>query len=367
MKHIDKLLDIPLDKPVVLYGCGRGGVRFLKLLQTFRPGLEVICFIDSHKSGSVENLPVVSLNRFLENRSLRDSVTILATSLFWREIGTLLREQGIDDYLVVPRWFFYPPEYNRRLSETERGELKPQLDKVMSLLTHPEDRRLYRILAGDRTRFPSCFDAISDFHYGSTLNQQYFDFIRYEKISTMIDGGVFDGRNIPGFLKRMKKNGTIYGFEPNYKNYLHGKFQEELKGNPGVNILPLGLWSQSREIRLTDSRDASAVVEIDTMETGNTGLVSIDVVSIDDHVSTHKIKKVDFIKLDIEGAELEALKGAKHTLTHHRPQLAISIYHKKEDIYQIPLYLDDILEDYEYRLGHYTPGFCESIWYGMPR
>jgi hypothetical protein len=68
----------------------------------------------------------------------------------------------------------------------------------------------------------------------------------------------------------------------------------------------------------------------------------------------------------IEGAELEALKGAKKTIIEHRPQLAISIYHKNKDLYEIPLYLNSILKDYTFRIQHYGNCFWETIWYAIP-
>jgi hypothetical protein len=95
-------------------------------------------------------------------------------------------------------------------------------------------------------------------------------------------------------------------------------------------------------------------------------LIPVEVAALDDFVREQQIKKIDFIKMDIEGAESEALEGAVNTLTQHRPRLAISIYHKKQDIILIPLFLARILKGYTYRLGHYTPGFCETTWYGIP-
>lgn len=66
------------------------------------------------------------------------------------------------------------------------------------------------------------------------------------------------------------------------------------------------------------------------------------------------ISKVNFIKLDVEGSELKALIGAKNIIQAFKPKLAISIYHKNEDFYEIPLYLDALALGYEFYIDHFT-------------
>lgn len=70
--------------------------------------------------------------------------------------------------------------------------------------------------------------------------------------------------------------------------------------------------------------------------------------------------------MDIEGAELSALEGGIGTIKKCRPQLAISIYHSDEDFINIPLFLNDILENYKFKIGHYHPSLCETILYDIP-
>ena len=71
--------------------------------------------------------------------------------------------------------------------------------------------------------------------------------------------------------------------------------------------------------------------------------------------------------MDIEGAELSALKGGFDTIKKHRPQLAISIYHDlSTDFVKIPLYLKETLENYKFTIGHYSPRLCETVLYAIP-
>lgn len=67
-----------------------------------------------------------------------------------------------------------------------------------------------------------------------------------------------------------------------------------------------------------------------------------------------------------EGAELPVLQGARRTLVAHRPQLAISIYHSKQDMVRIPLWLESVLKGYRHFLGHYSSTYWDTVWYAVP-
>jgi hypothetical protein len=75
------------------------------------------------------------------------------------------------------------------------------------------------------------------------------------------------------------------------------------------------------------------------------------------------MQRVDFIKMDIEGSELEALKGAEETIRRFRPRMAISIYHKDDDYFTIPLFIRNLELGYRFYLENYTISDGETVLY----
>jgi FkbM family methyltransferase len=96
------------------------------------------------------------------------------------------------------------------------------------------------------------------------------------------------------------------------------------------------------------------------------GAVSVRTVTLDDVVREEELERVDFIKMDIEGSELSALRGSEETLKRFRPKLAISVYHQLEDFWNIPQYLDSLDLGYRFHLRHFTIHAEETVLFAVP-
>jgi FkbM family methyltransferase len=91
----------------------------------------------------------------------------------------------------------------------------------------------------------------------------------------------------------------------------------------------------------------------------------VETVAIDDVVNGESLPRVDFIKMDIEGSELSALRGAEKTLRTFRPKLAISIYHKLPDFWEIARYLDSLDLGYRFYIRHFTIHAEETVLFAV--
>jgi FkbM family methyltransferase len=88
--------------------------------------------------------------------------------------------------------------------------------------------------------------------------------------------------------------------------------------------------------------------------------------TLDDLVAERGLDRVDFIKLDIEGAELQALRGAQETLRRHRPKLALAAYHLSDDLATLPGFLLDLDVGYRLHVDHCTTHQGETVLYAEP-
>jgi hypothetical protein len=84
-------------------------------------------------------------------------------------------------------------------------------------------------------------------------------------------------------------------------------------------------------------------------------------------VKEKRLQRVDFIKMDIEGAELQALRGAEQTIRAFRPKLAIALYHNWSDFITIPGYLENLAVGYQFYLGHVTIHWGETILFARAK
>ena len=116
-----------------------------------------------------------------------------------------------------------------------------------------------------------------------------------------------------------------------------------------------GLGNKNFVTRMSDDGSSSQV--------NDEGELEIKIKRLDDI----DIEAVDFIKIDIEGAELSFLKGARGFLKETKPNLAIASYHFVDDLITIPNFVrNEIFCDYELYFRHYTQGWSESILYFVP-
>ena len=149
----------------------------------------------------------------------------------------------------------------------------------------------------------------------------------------------------------------VYAFEPDRRNYQ--VCQKNLSGlGCEFELYEAGVWSDQTVIRFQEDAGpgwGSCV--------SDAGEVSITADSID-----HKLngRKATYIKMDVEGSELEALKGSIRTIQKYRPKLAISVYHKPEDIFDIPIFLEKLDLGYKYYLRHYQTRMEETVLYAVP-
>jgi FkbM family methyltransferase len=198
------------------------------------------------------------------------------------------------------------------------------------------------------------FSATMGVFIGFILEQyKYADIVSVKPGDIVIDGGAFLGETALYFAERVGLNGQVYAFEfmPANVEFIHKNLAMNSKYQSVVEIVERPLWSDSAMQLSADDRGPGT-----SLRTANdSDIQTFTTISIDDFVKLHTLDRVDFIKLDIEGAELATIEGARAVITAYKPQLAICIYHKNSDFWQIPLLLHEMVPEYEFYVDHFVP------------
>lgn len=188
--------------------------------------------------------------------------------------------------------------------------------------------------------------------------------VQAEPGDTVLDLGGCWGDTAIYFADRVGDEGRVYSFEFIPSNV--SIFERNVALNPAlegtIQLVERPVWNESDlELYYDDNGPASKVsFDQDASYSGKARTISVD-----DLVRENKVDKVDFIKMDIEGAELNALRGAEDTLNRFRPKLAISLYHSLDDFTQIPAYIASLDLGYRFYLDHFTIHTDETILFAI--
>lgn len=339
------------NNPIVLYGAAVGGEYCLKYLQHFNIKPVAIC--DTFKAGqdfcgykicSIEDI----LNKY-ENPKI-----IITSVRFYEDIKNKLLEYFDEDSLLsfVSEMSF--EKINRYKDFIQNNKM--ELNNIYNMFEDEKSKEtLINVLKGRAT-------ADNKWTIQAYTQNQYFsnDVITLTDNESFIDGGAYVGDTAEMFLKETNNHyKKIFCFEPSENTYL------ELMGakknhndDERIVLFKAGLYSKNAKLGF----DEKSLSPGNAVNEKSSDISSIDVVSIDNVIN----EEVTFIKMDIEGSELDALKGARETILKYKPKLAICVYHKNEDIIEIPNYIMSLGLDYKFYLRHHSPyDFFETVFYAI--
>lgn len=182
----------------------------------------------------------------------------------------------------------------------------------------------------------------------------YFDESIFKPMdeAVFIDGGCFHGETSKRFISWAKSYQKIIAFEPDAYNFAVA--EKNLEGLANVMLWKAGMSDQNTKYSFSRSGIDGSGSRI--MEGGQE---EIEVKALDSVVKN----RVSFIKLDIEGSELSALKGASAIIRRDRPRLAVCLYHKPEDIWEIPSFVKNLVPEYHMAVRHYMTNMYDTILY----
>ena len=210
-----------------------------------------------------------------------------------------------------------------------------------------------------RFKYPLEIEVFITFYIFGLKQYNIKNIFEVKNDAVVFDIGAFKGDTAYFFSKKCSNKARIYAFEPdenNYKILLKIKDKYKLNNVIASNILFSNSETEINFLSMDFNRPA----------------VKMKSTTIDKFVEENNFEKIDYIKMDVEGAEKNILEGSIKTIKKFKPSLAIAIYHGgklfMEDFYNIPIFIKNVInEDYEYYIRTFHPAGLETILFCKPK
>ena len=182
--------------------------------------------------------------------------------------------------------------------------------------------------------------------------------VRPEKGDFVIDGGACFGDTAVVFSNAVGAGGRVFSFDPVSEHVDILRFNIAQFAHTNVTDMPYGISDHHVDAPLMILNEYNPAFRADT--------ATLPLRSLDELVSSGEIPRVDYIKLDVEGGELAALKGAMDTIWRFKPKLAISLYHNPDDLFELTLFVRDKFPFYRLHIDQYAIDYGEIVLYAAP-
>jgi FkbM family methyltransferase len=347
---------------IVLFGAGGLGRRTLSGLR--KVGFEPLAFSDNNSrlwNTSIDGITVLSPE--VAARRYGTRATFVITT--WSALGTdrmaereeQLRGLGCERVVPFPPLFWkYPDALLPHYTVDVPHKVHEQADQVLaacSLWADDASRREY--LAQLRFRLYGEFNCLP----GPVQHTIYFPTDLWHPIDNevFVDCGAYDGDTITSLLEQPQaRPPSIFSFEPDPDNF--AKLTATVAGLPqrgSIVLQQAAVGTRAGTVTFAASAGAASCVGM--------GELGVKCVALDEALCD---AEPTYIKMDIEGSELQALAGAEKLIRRHAPLLAISAYHRQDDLWRIPLFIRSLNRQYRLFLRPHRIEGWDLVCYAVP-
>lgn len=331
-------------KPVVVYGMGNGAEKIIFVLKEYGVTVADIFASDEFVRGhSFLGYKVMKYSEVCEKYDDFNIVLAFATRLpdMLQKIEKMNDEHAVfaPDVPVAGDGIF-----TRKYFEDNREKFEFVYDR----LTDEESKRVYENVINYKIS-----GKVKHLYNCTTYdkNDIYRDILKLNENETIVDMGAYDGdtiREFTGFTGG--KYNKIFALEPDAKNFK--KLEKNAGGMQGVHLYNMGAWEKKDTLIFAKKAGRNSKLSAEG--------VPVSVTDIDSFID----EKVTMLKMDIEGAELKALKGCENTIKKYSPKLYVCAYHRNEDLFALPMKILEFNESYKIYFRHspYIPAW-ESNFY----
>lgn len=343
---------------ICLFGRGLLGEIFYHILEDM--GIKTKCFCDNdpNKWGMSQFENVICLSpEQLKEKYKQENMLVIASLGAVNEVYEQLKKMGVSNIIKHPFDLLY--EWTNNWMNVSKKEI---LDGVGSLFDILADEQSKKIAYYKVSSLFKITEELNELSYGDVCTDEEYipaDIMKLKKNEMLVDCGSFTGDTLEYIMEdcgyRSFEKYTCFELsECNFKALKNRveSFDEEIKERIVLNNV--GVSETNQTIKYTGEVSGTHISD-DVGITGN-------VVSLD---TAMKDELVTYLKMDIEGSEMSALRGAKELLKRNKPKCAICVYHKATDLWQIPLLLKEIVPEYRLYFRHHTETQNDTVCYAV--
>ncbi|WP_066055914.1 FkbM family methyltransferase [Robertmurraya korlensis] len=348
---------------IIIWGSATTGQCVFDFIKSFDIQDNVKYFADNNeeKWGTKQNeLVVLSPSEVVQIKEDIPDIYIIIAAEHLVEIRNQLVSLGIEQNAIDIKGFCLAKEYFEfQKKATAYQVIKSHIneyEEVYSLLADERSKEVYLAVLNYKISLDNDFlNGISN-----PSNEQYFDkdLVVLKDNEVFCDCGSYNGDTLESFLSesggRYRKYIAFEADEDIYNELNNKIFVNEYKNVQAYNI---ACWDKKANLRFKQAQTSGRISDAGER-----------VVRADSLDNILKGKEVTFLKMDIEGAEENAIKGASELIRNNKPTLAICLYHSLEDFYKLPLLIKELNSDYSFFIRHYKDMVpFETVCYAIPR
>lgn len=342
------------DKPIVMYGMGDGAEKIMSVMNSLeiKPA-EFMASDEFVRGHSFLGYQVRKLSEIEE--MYKDFIIVVC-------FGSCLPNVMEKIYALAQRYELYAPDVP---VVAEDGEI-PIFDHRFLNENSDKIRKVRSLLADDKSK--DVFDSLISYKLSGkveylkgceTPEQEALDLLKIGFNETYIDLGAYNGDTVERFLRLTNKSfGEIYAVEPDHRNFLRMVRRNYALGRGIFHPINAAAWCDDTKLQFRKSGGRNSSV---CNGYGRGPIVEVQGIKVDTLI---KNKIPTLIKIDVEGCEKEALDGAQQSIAKHKPKLILSLYHRREDILELPLKIKAMNGGYKLYLRHhpYIPGWDTNLY-----
>lgn len=333
------------DKPVILYGMGNGADMIIEELEKMNIEFSDVFASDDFVRGQFfHGKKVLTLSQIEEK--YEDFLILMTFAVHDDKTIDFVKNLSLKYEVYSPT---VPVVSGKGLFTLDfYNEHEKEFEKAFSLLSDEKSRETFINILSFKLSGKLSFL----FNSYSEKSEVYEKLLKLNESESIVDLGAYDGDTIKEFLAFTKeKYETITAFEPDEKNFR--KLLKNTENLENITCLNIGAWDKKETLFFEKKAGRNS-------KQSSAGTFPVNFDSVDNVIS----HKVSFLKMDIEGAEKNALEGAKETIRRYKPKLYVCAYHRNEDLYELILKINVLSPDYKIYLRQhkYIPAWECNIY-----